>query len=177
MSGFPSGPSCTPFVYGYQRIQGCTKDVYEALPIFHLQLGSYMYQIQPAQYVDRLTDRDLCVFAIYGQTEKRWVLGSPFLNDYYQVYDMTRNQIGLVPSAYTNPNPSQATVPNAENIDELQSKIFVIAIGVTLYILSQIVRSMLTTKKEPQRPQPAPKPAENPVMMENQEEKMELLKE
>ena len=28
------------------------------------------------------------------------MLGAPFLNDYYQVYDLTRNQIGLVPSIY-----------------------------------------------------------------------------
>ena len=47
------------------------------------------------------------------------MLGSPFLNDYYQVYDMTRNQIGLVPSSYVNPGPNNIAVPNAENVDEL----------------------------------------------------------
>lgn len=78
-----SGPSCTPFAYGYMRIEGCTSDVYETLPLFHMQLGSYMYTLNPQQYMDRLVDRDICVFAIYGQSEKRWVLGSPFLNDYY----------------------------------------------------------------------------------------------
>lgn len=36
LSGMPSGPSCTPFAYGYQRIVGCSKEVYEAFPVFNL---------------------------------------------------------------------------------------------------------------------------------------------
>lgn len=96
----------------------------------------------------------VCTFAIYGQKEKRWVLGSPFLNDYYQVYDMTRNQIGLVPSAYTNPSPSAVNLPNADNVDEVQTKVFVLSVGTICYIFSQVVRSMLTTDKEPERPAP-----------------------
>ena len=49
---------------------------------------------------------------------------------------MTRNQIGLVPSVYVNPNPGQIGTPNATNQDELYSKIFVLAVAVSLYIFS-----------------------------------------
>lgn len=98
-----------------------------------------------------------CTFGIYGQKDKRWVLGSPFLNDYYQVYDMTRNQIGLVPSAYTNPSPNAITVPNADNVDELPTKVVVLSLGTLCYIFAHVVRSMLTTDKEPERPAPKKK--------------------
>lgn len=134
-----------------------------------------MYQLSSFQYMDRLSDKDICVFGIYGQMEKRWVLGSPFLNDYYQVYDMTRNQIGLVPTVYVNPSPGQIGSPNAVNQDELYAKIFVLAVGVSLYIFSQVVRSMLTTDKEPERPAPAPKPKapENMMMADDKEKLMD----
>lgn len=36
LSGMASQPSCTPFAYGYQRITGCSKEVFDALPLFHL---------------------------------------------------------------------------------------------------------------------------------------------
>jgi len=52
LSGLPSSPGCTSFAYGYQRITGCTKEVFEQLPTVHLQLGSYMYQLTPGQYLD-----------------------------------------------------------------------------------------------------------------------------
>ena len=82
---------------------------------------------------------------------------------------MTRNQIGLVPSSYVNPGPNNIAVPNAENVDELQSKIFVLSVGVTLYIFSQVLRSILTTDKEPERPEPSkPKTLDNMGAEENQ---------
>ena len=114
-----------------------------------------MYRLQPQQYMDLAPSwpgGPACTFGIYGQKDKRWVLGSPFLNDYYQVYDMTRNQIGLVPSVYTNPSPNAITLPNADNVDELPTKIFVLSLGTLCYIFAHVVRSMLTTDKEPERP-------------------------
>lgn len=175
LSGMASGPSCTPFAYGYQRITGCSKEVFDALPIFHLQLGSYMYMLQAQQYMDLVHgwhDGSVCTFAIYGQKEKRWVLGSPFLNDYYQVYDMTRNQIGLVPSTYTNPSPSAINLPNADNVDELQTKVFVLSVGSVCYIFSQVVRSMLTTNKEPERPAIPKSKKDGPASNDPAEEKL-----
>lgn len=85
---------------------------------------------------------------------------------------MTRNQIGLVPSVYVNPNPGSIAVPNAENVDELYSKICVLSVGSLLYIFSQVVRSMLTTNKEPERPAPAPKPKPQDMMMSDDKEKL-----
>lgn len=83
---------------------------------------------------------------------------------------MTRNQIGLVPTLYVNPGPGQIGVPNATNVDELYSKIFVLAVGISLYIFSQVVRSMLTTDKEPERPAPVPKPKAKDMMMSDEKE-------
>jgi len=47
----------------------------------------------------------ICSMNIYpsGPLMAGAVIGSPFLSDFYQVYDMTRNQMGLVPSLFTNP--------------------------------------------------------------------------
>merc|ERR1711862_958734 len=111
-----------------------------------------------------------------GQKEKRWVLGSPFLNDYYQVYDMTRNQIGLVPSTYTNPSPNAINLPNADNVDEVQTKVFVLSVGALCYIFSQVVRSMLTTDKEPERPAAKSK-REEPAAAGDDPAKEKLLEE
>jgi hypothetical protein len=43
-----------------------------------------------------------CQVNLYGMSSKQWILGAPFLSDYYQVYDIKRSQMGLVPSAYVN---------------------------------------------------------------------------
>ena len=77
-----------------------------------------------------------------------------------------------MPSAYVNPGPGNIGVPNAENVDELYSKIFVLSVGVTLYIFSQVLRSILTTNKEPERPAPAPKPKAQDMMMSDEKEKL-----
>ena len=84
---------------------------------------------------------------------------------------MTRNQIGLVPTVYSNPGPNSIGVPNAINVDEYESKIFTLAVGVTLYIFSQVFRSVLTSDKEPERPEQPPakaKPQDN-MMAEEKE--------
>ena len=44
----------------------------------------------------------MCTFNMYGTNKKEWILGAPFLNDFYQVYDLDRNQMGLVPNIYVN---------------------------------------------------------------------------
>jgi hypothetical protein len=55
---------------------------------------------------------------IFPYQNKEWILGLPFLNDFYQVYDMKRNQIGLVPSKYTNNNPELLLQIPPESKDE-----------------------------------------------------------
>jgi hypothetical protein len=68
------------------------------------------------------------------------VLGSPFLNDYYQVYDIQRNQIGLVPSIYANPSPQNMTVPQADNVDEKFTNVFCLCLYASFLFLTVIVR-------------------------------------
>lgn len=117
-ASFDPKPSCQDAGYGYVTIQGCSKKVQSGLPVINVQIDSYLYGIRPAVYTrlyatkfllidewdtgDNSTSLDLCTFNMYGTNKKEWVLGSPFLNDFYQVYDLDRNQVGLVPSAYVN---------------------------------------------------------------------------
>ena len=54
--------------------------------------------------VNEIQSSGICSLNIYPSTLATGaVIGTPFLDDYYQVYDMTRNQIGLVPSDFVNP--------------------------------------------------------------------------
>lgn len=48
-----------------------------------------------------------CTLKIFPSSQERWILGAPFLSDFYQVYDLQRNQVGLVPSKYINSNPEK----------------------------------------------------------------------
>ena len=150
LSGMDGSPKCTNMVYGYQRITGCSEAVHNALPMIHLQLGSFMYKLTPEQYVDvqasSTEDESVCSFSIYGQKDARWVLGSPFLNDFYQVYDLDRNQIGLVPSNYSNPNTDSITVAQADNVDEKFTRIFIISFIVLCFLFAQITRSVAKTQ-------------------------------
>ena len=74
------------------------------------------------------------------------MLGSPFLNDFYQVYDLDRNQIGLVPSNYSNPNTDSITVAQADNVDEKFTRIFIISFIVLCFLFAQITRSVAKTQ-------------------------------
>lgn len=62
---------------------------------------------------------------------------------------MNRNQIGLVPSIYTNPNAGSITVPAADNVDQVQTKVFVLSLGVISFVFSQVLRSLLATDEAP----------------------------
>ena len=64
-----------------------------------------MYTLPPSFYASYATSMgNTCMLLWdYGFNEhEKWILGTPFLNLFYQVYDMDRNQVGLVPSIYVN---------------------------------------------------------------------------
>jgi len=70
------------------------------------------------------------------------VLGAPFLNDFYQVYNLEKNTIGLVPSVNTNPETADNFYYSSkpENVEEFD-RILVIIICVVALILGAIFRN------------------------------------
>jgi len=78
------------------------------LPNVQLSIDQYLYTLPPSFYASFAnsmgTQSNTCMLLWdYESTENdKWILGTPFLNLFYQVYDMRRNQVGLVPSIYAN---------------------------------------------------------------------------
>ena len=91
------------------------------MPKIDIRMDSYTYQMRPQNYLKVGQTSDMvvvyeedeiseeisffCTLRIFPTLKKQWILGTPFLADFYQVYDLRRNQIGLVPSAYVNNDP------------------------------------------------------------------------
>jgi hypothetical protein len=100
-------------------ISGCTPGVVEEMPHIKFKFDQYNFDLRPKKYMDymrvesmhtRMVDYNedhptgICSLNIYPSTLATGaVIGTPFLDDYYQVYDQERSQIGLVPSIFTNP--------------------------------------------------------------------------
>ena len=82
----------------------CTEEVTANMPELTWQIGSYMYPMTSDQYLLVDTKRSQCAFDDYTWEKPEMVLGTPFMNNYYQVYDVKRNQVGFVPSIYANPS-------------------------------------------------------------------------
>ena len=83
----------------------------------------------------------LCKPAIFASNKHETVLGSPFLNDYYQVYDMNRHQVGLVPSAFAN-NPTHQNIPVPMFVEAWIKGILIagLAIGIVLSFLIRLIQ-------------------------------------
>lgn len=95
---YVSEPHCVTNSYGYKRIVGCSQEIKQALPGIAIKLDSYNYHLKPDSVYEHFGPS--CHISLVASYKFETVLGTPFLNDYYQVYDMQRNQIGLVPSIY-----------------------------------------------------------------------------
>lgn len=52
LSDMQHSPKCSEMAYGYQKIEGCSVALRNALPVIKMQLGSYIYQMRPSQYID-----------------------------------------------------------------------------------------------------------------------------
>ena len=78
-------------------ITHCGKECQNKMPRLSLQIGSHVYLIRPQSYLrvvsptpvilfeDKKLYRlfDYCTFRIFPTHKKQWILGSPFLNDFY----------------------------------------------------------------------------------------------
>lgn len=79
---------------------------------------------------------------VYPNWKNSMVFGTPFLNDYYQVYDNERNQMGLVPSALV--NEEDATLINPPySTDEEFSKDIRLYCSLGFIIVTLILRNCI----------------------------------
>lgn len=94
--------SCYNSLPGEVYVDNCTDENLSKMPPLKFQIDSHVYVTRPKQYFlqQEMDGQFFCTSTLVGTQEPEWILGSPFLNDYYQIYDMKRNQVGLVPSIY-----------------------------------------------------------------------------
>ena len=68
-----------------------------------MQIDSSNYLLPAELYVISKPGSTVCLVNIgvgFDDNNAHWILGTPFLNYFYQVYDLERNQAGLAVSAY-----------------------------------------------------------------------------
>jgi hypothetical protein len=131
------------------------------MPNLQMQVDSYIYYIRPANYLtlhaigetrmvveeDEFSElgdkRVFATFRIFPTDEKKWILGLPFLSDFYQVYETARNQVGLVPSKYVNVNADKILQSQAESLDEKYRMLICLYAPLIVFIIIALVRNTL----------------------------------
>jgi hypothetical protein len=74
----------------------CCEDDIEKLPTFKIDFNGYRVSLPPKLYVKRDSDKSChTLIGRNGKSDKDWVLGGSFLNNFYHIYDASNNQIGL----------------------------------------------------------------------------------
>lgn len=74
----------------------CCEDVFDTLPTFKIDFNGYRVSLPPSLYIKR--DSEKSCHTLIGRninSEKDWVLGGAFLNNFYHIYDSSNSQIGL----------------------------------------------------------------------------------
>mmetsp|Transcript_57013 Transcript_57013/g.112341 ORF Transcript_57013/g.112341 Transcript_57013/m.112341 type:complete len:125 (+) Transcript_57013:3-377(+) len=71
---------------------------YEQLPNLGFQIGGHVLNLEPRDYIDRLPGRCRVAFMKLDLPPPRgplFVLGIPFLQKFYTVYDVERKRVGF----------------------------------------------------------------------------------
>ena len=84
---------------------------------------------------------DYATFRIFATPHKEWVLGGAFLNDYYQVYSVDRNQVGLVPSTLSNGEPDLLALNPPWSKDDTMANIMELASCLGVVVLTVLIRN------------------------------------
>ena len=58
------------------------------MPKLRVQIDDYIYEIDATNFVKRMVATDTCVIQVVDHDEERWILGTPWLNNFYQVYSI-----------------------------------------------------------------------------------------
>ena len=98
--------------------------------------GTNCTGVQYTEY--KYPESGIATFLIFPQKEAGQdaiILGAPFLDDYYQVYSLDRNVVGLVPSIDVNPENGEGyyTSSKPENVHEDDRLIIIIISCLALF--------------------------------------------
>ena len=95
-NNLPSGSECYS-TSQYYVLKGYEANKEQFGPI-KVQIDDTYYMIPFERFFSRYTDNTM---VLRINTKDHIVFGIQFLNSFYQVFDVRRNQMGLVPNAYT----------------------------------------------------------------------------
>ena len=134
---------CYGIGFGYYQIAGCSDEIRKQMPSITFQIGSYLYNLRPEKYTTYKQWTKSCTINLYGTNDDKWVLGAPFLSDWYQVYDLKRSQMGLVPSIYVNNETTPLKQIPPESLDEMFTKLMVTILLSSALIIVSLTRNVL----------------------------------
>lgn len=90
---------------GFVQITNCDIGTVKRMPKLEIQIDSHIYQVRAQNYLRQVTPTpviifeenkrgyklsDYCTFRVFPTQKKEWILGQPFLADFYQVYTLDR---------------------------------------------------------------------------------------
>lgn len=140
---------------GFVTILNCDRGCVLRMPKIEFQLDSTVYDLRPLSYLKQFAPTSKILFdenqfsyklsyystfRIFPTHKKQLILGAAFLNDFYQVYTLDRNQVGLVPSTYVNFGEGVLSSPPWSR-DELSSQIMELASCFAAVILTLAIRN------------------------------------
>lgn len=112
------------------------------VPYFKIQIEDYIYSL-PGQLFLYKYNSSLCELLIKQDKSvnatNRWIMGTPFLNYFYQIYDLRNLQVGLVPNIYVNNQTNPQTV-RVESIDTFQTKTIILSFSAFSLIFTTVWR-------------------------------------
>jgi hypothetical protein len=141
---------------GFVTITNCDTGCVKRMPKIELQIDSVVYQVRAQNYLRAVTPTPrvlfdehqksyklqyYATFRIFPTLKKQWILGSPFLADYYQVYSLDRNQVGLVPSVHANADPEVLAVVAPWSRDDASSQALELASCLGAIVLTILIRN------------------------------------
>jgi len=92
----PAGASCVISTAGKWTIENCDRTKFSPIK---LKIDATYYEMPFTSYFYSNSAKMLCTVKNVTNDD-RIILGVPFMTDYYQVYDLARNQMALVPNKY-----------------------------------------------------------------------------
>ncbi len=86
-----------------------------------------------------------CLLNIWAGDNNAIIIGAPFLNDFYQVYDLQRNQVGLVPSIFVNAPNDEGIFASSppESVDMKKTKPIILWLLVGGWMIAASLRNLV----------------------------------
>ena len=112
MSAITNKTQCSPSIIQEEiQVCACNRNTFfidGTFPTIHIKMGStfnkHWFYMHPRYYVQWDSSLAGCQIFIAKETyiyANQWLLGDPFLRNYYSVYSLDKMRMGLVGSAFT----------------------------------------------------------------------------